>query len=668
MIVATKSVDALLKGVISPDKLMISRIDSISKSIQLDPSISTPKKELFVVSNDDIKNAKVRKEFISCVGSKHPECLIMYISKNGRELPGVDPSIFDSYLSKPKHDDVRNAFISLVEEAESKAQFNPKDEIDDVAYFSIPEPVVENNDDFINEDDSPAVTLEISEEFVDAEQNKDEEKNGDFSLLTRIRQSESWAALTAICGEVNASRIVQEVSEANVTFKQSENFVSALQENITAIMSNPDYDTTEKLTKVRSILCDKAYLKAKTNSIIEQNVESIIYAIIDKAKEEVESKTQDMNDKIIKALDRKAREEAPNVRLETIISNRAKVLLELQTLDLEIKGIASKCTNVVNDTVDSIISESCSSTGSPTLDSQIKVRFGEIVPDNLLVVLDNLFNSGANVSKEFGEMSQAVSSVIKNVYALLSYYKEEVEVLGETIRFLKANNIEDTVIANTIMKKTNRLYIHNNDFDSIAITYMLSKYHSRKQNNVLLLDLSGTEVFSMFGINTTKYSDFMEKDLIEDKLLVVSVFDDPGITVTTEEDCQRLETKLRQYAKHYSRIHIMCTPELQTVIDFFKNDVMSSNFMVDCYPTTISKMAKCIEANRVNNTATRVTLVNYVSDSSKICKDLNIMERYDMQLSTCEPLPEIRYCSLHKQDPYDVNSIIEGIEGVLRAC
>lgn len=667
MVVATKSVDSLLRGIVSPDKLMISRLDSISKAIQLDPNISEPKKEMFVVSTDDVKNIKVRKEFMDSVESKHPECLVMFVSKNGRVTPDIDTNLFDSFLSKPKKDDIRNAFIQLIEASEQRAQASSTTSVDTPEEYSEEAPAAVETKPEYNDgwDDTPAVSLKVEEAPAPKAPVKE---STDIDLVDRIRRTESWAGITSVVSEVNAANILREVSEANMTFKQSEAHIAALQENINAIMCNPEYDTSTRLSKVHSILCDKAYIKSKTNSIIEQNVEAIINVIVEKAKEVVEAKTQEMDEKIINALKYHQSEEAPNVRLATIIENRAKVLLDLQTLDLELKGIASRCTDTINDTVSDIISESTTSTGSPILDSKMKSRFGDIAPDNLLVVLDNLFMSGKNVSDEFGDMSAAVNSTIRKLYALLSYYKEETEVLGETIRFMKANNVEDTVVANTIMKKSSRLYIHNGDFDSTAITYMISKYQSRKNDNVLLLDLTGSPVFDMFGVKTTAYSSMMNMEHFQNKFLVVSTYDDTGISVSTEDDMQRLSARLLHYAKHYSKINIMCTSDQKHVIDSFKSDVISITYMVDCYPTTIKTMSKCIEDSHMDNTATRVVLVNCVSDSSRVCNDLGIMERFDIQLSTCRPVPEIRYCSLHKQDPFDVDSIVDDIGGVLRTC
>lgn len=666
MIVATKTVDSLLKGVVARENLVISAMESICKSMQLDPDISAPKKEMYIVSSDDIKNPKLRNEFESAVRMKHPKSLIMYINKNGRQISGITEDMFEAYISKPNRQVMKEKFEALISESESKAQFKISDDFKYPEKYNpqVPSNISQAEIEIALAESESAVTLNFEKQIETVAEPENEEMN----LLNRIKKSENWAALTAISQEVNASRVIQEVTEANATFRQSENYVSALSENITAILSNPEYDTTTQLSKIRAILYDKSYHKAKTNSIVEQSVEQIIVAIVDKAKQEVEAKTAEMDEKILLAFKHRGANEAPNVRLSTIIENRAKVLIELTALDLEVKGLSSKCISTINDTVDNVISSSVSSTESPILDSQIKARFGEIVPDNMLTVLDNLFVTGQESSQAFGQMSEAVNSTIRKLYKLLSLYQEESEVLADTIKYLRAKRVEDTVLANTIMKKSSRMFISNGDFDSIALTYMISKHNSRKNNNVLLLDLTGSDVLDMFGVSVMKYSNFMEQDNFNSKFLVVSVTDDAGTSITTDENNQRLSTRLLHYSKHYSMINIMCTPDQTNLINNFMSDVLSITYLVDCYPTTIKTMAKCIASSKVDNTANRLVLVNYISDSAAICRDLGIMERLDMQLTMCNPVPSIRYCSLHNQDPYEVESILNDISSVLKVC
>lgn len=663
MIVATKSGDVYLKGVVKPDKLLISRPESIGTSIRVDPAVEQPSKEAYVLTSDDLRNPKVRKEFLSNLAQKHPDSRVVFISRTNKTTPDIDPNAFDAFLSKPTTDAVREVLKQFAEDASSKAKFSARDMNAPIPEYKPAEPQEETTqeeepvEEPVEEVDVPVPVPVVEEPKSTAED--------DNYLLQRIRNAEHWAALNTVVSEVSAARIVQEVAAANAAFRQSEAYVTALSENITAIMANPSYSTQEKLTKVHSVLCDRAYVRSKTNSITEQAVENIIRAITEKATEFVSSYTDSIDESVIKAMACYEAREAPNSRLATIVENRAKVLLELNTMDLEIRGLYNICQKTLNDTVDNITSDSSPTTGSPILDSQVQNRAGVIVPEGLLDCLDLLFKGGSEMSEDFNKMSELVQSTIRKLYALLTKYQEENEVLSETIRYMQANNVEDTVVANTILKKTQRLFVYNDDYDSAAIAYMVARDESRKNDNVLLLDVSGTDFFHSSGISAVSYSKFMDNEYLNNKFMVVSTFGDDSVPTFTGDYILRMSSRLLTYSKHYSRVYIMASADQMELINAIKSEVLSISYFVDCLPKNIKKMAGVIAASSVPNTAERVVLVNYVGDSVRICTDLGIIDRYDVQMFNYPPIKELRVCLLNNTDPYDVDSIYKTVSGVM---
>ena len=670
MVVATKSVDAILKGIVSPDKLMLARMDSIIKSIQLDPAISSPKKELFVISNEDIKSAKVRKDFLEALNTKHSDCVIMFINKRGVDIPGITPDLFNSYINKPKHEDVRDAFVSLVEEAEAKAKFSVDDdlgEIDKMPEGVVSVPTTEEPEE-VEEEVKEEEPIRIEEVEVPEEQPQVEPEH-DLTLIERIRQAENWAALGAVSKEINASRVVQEIASTNATFKQSEAYVAALQESITAIMMDPDIDVKSKLDKVHAIMCDKSFISAKTSSIIEQNVEMIVRLLTEKASEEISEIASSMNEKVNMMLSRRTVVQSPNARLANIADQKAKLLIELSTIDFEIRRMLDTVVKTVNDTTDNVVESAMPTSGSALVDQQIQMKFGNLVPDTIIETLDKLFVTGKDASEEFGKLSDLVHSCIRKLYAALDLHAEEADILGNTIRYMKANKVEDTVIANSILKKATRMYITSGDFDSTAIVHLISSEAARKITNVLIVDLTKSDTFNLYGIKTNKLSNMLDsvECICDDKFSIISNFDDDSVGLNTD-NLQRLSSKLLMYAKNYSRIHLIVSDDMKEVIEFFKSDVISMNFIVNCFPRDIARFKETIASSRVDNTAMRVILINYVSDSAKICEDLGIMEWLDVQLATIPIIPELHHCALNKQDPFFVSSVQGVVGGIIDKC
>lgn len=675
MVVATKSVDALLKGLIKPDELMFSKIDAIAKFIQLDPSISSPKKDLFIISSDDMKNVKMRNDFVDALSKKHPLTLILYVNKTGKAVQGLEDNKFDRVIVKPTKQTMRDIIIELVTESERKREFQASQEIGEIDSFNpqFPDRIdVEDREGRLDhskkkEESTPIDVPEDAKEDIEQTTTSSDGQT-EFTLLERIKQAENWASIATIAKEVNASKIVQEIASTNAAFRQTETYITALEENITGILANPENTINDKLSKVRATLHDKAVISAQNNSIIEQSVNQIILALVDKSKEFIQQQTDEINERLLVAFSRRPSDEAPNVKLSTIIEDRSKLLLELQSLDLELHGVASKCISTINDTVDSVVDSSVATTGSPILDSQMKARFGDIVPDNLITVLDNLFTTGSEMSDEFNKMSGTVTSTVRKVYQLLALYREESEVLADTIRYLKANKVEDTVVANTILKKSTRLMITNGDFTSTALAYMISKYYSRKKENVLLLDLTDTPFLKHFGIRTNSYTKFLNDNLVDDKFTVVK-FDSINDSIKFDQsNIERLLARLLHFSKHYSRINVICTSNQSHIFDAIKEDAISINYLVNCTPYDIRVMRDTISSCNVENTANRVILYNYINDSKRICMDLGVMDRLDIQLAVVSPINEIQYCMYTGQDPYDVESIYQQFVEVMKVC
>lgn len=666
MIIATKSVDGLLRGIVAPENLKISKIDSIAEAITIDPSITQPVTQLYIVSNDDIKNIKVKKVLETAMASKHVDSRIIYVNKNGRNIPGITEDMFDAYLSKPTKSELEDKCSFFVKEYMAKGKFEAKDDLTTFEEYTPKDVITKVAPKEVVKEDKEIIDLHIEEQTPTI---KVEDSSSDSDLLRRIRESEgNLANLLNVTNEVTASSIIKEVASVNATYRASENYITSISEVIQSVLCNPDYTTKDALSKVSALLHDKAAIKAKTNSIVEQSVEEIILAIVDKAKTYVENKTLELDNQLMFALKHNKTIEAPNISLANIIERRTRLLLELNTEDLEIKRLADICSSTVDELVNKVSDESVSATNSPIVDSQLKVKHGSIVPENLLNTLDNLFLLGKTSSEEFGKLSALVNSSLNKVYSILALYKEESEILGDTIRFLKANNVEDTVVANTILKKTNRLFINDGDFDSQALTYLISKNNSRKSSNVLLIDTSGSNVFELLGIPTIRYSDFMEGEYMSSRLLVISTYNDPGMSVSTIEDCQRLSTRLLHYAKHYSSINVMCNTKQDVLINEFNKDVLSITYLIDCFPSSIKSMKECISKYTTKNTASRVVLVNYLADSSSICEELGVLDRLDMQLAMIPNIPELRYCALHRQDPSDVDSIVDTCKEMLMVC
>lgn len=657
MIVVTKTSDVMLKGVLDPNNTFVSKIENIISALPLDPNNFNPAREVYVVTSDDIRNVKLKKMFIDALPTKHQATSIIFIDKVGRPIDGLDLTYLETFLSKPKKDTLKQAFEDVIRDIENKKQVKTTNVVSKIEDFK---PVVgnseeENQEELFNPED--LIKVDVPEEQVDEAPKQDP-----TTLLSRIRMAENWASLNVVCQELNSSKILQELNAKNESYRQSEVHIVTLKENITAILSNPAYTVEEQLTKIRALLHDKMLIKTKTNLVQEQAIEETIMAVVDKARSYITSMTDDFNRDIITAFASKAHTEAPNVRLATILEERSKLLLELTTMDVELKQLAERCRLTINTTNDDMAENSQATTGSPILDSQLKVRYGNIVPENLVEIIDSLCKLGEDSSTEFGKLSEAITSTINKLYQLLTYYKEETETLANTMRFLQANKVEDTVIASTIMKKARRIYAVEDSPMSLTVPYMISKEQSRT-HNVMLIDFTGRPYYETFGIKVNDIDQMLNTaDVIKEHFIVF------GVPASTELNVEYFAKRLEEYAHHYEIINLVIPAVWKDFINEYADESLSISYVVDSNPYSIDTFTDVIANTHHENVGRRVILTNYIEDSASICQKLGVLDDLRTQLSAIKPITNLNVCLLHRQDPYEVASIRDDCREILDKC
>ena len=648
----------MLKGILDQNNTFVSKIENIISALPLDPNNFNPAREVYVVTSDDIRNVKVKSMFLNVLPTKHAATSVIFIDKVGKPIDGLDQTYLEAFLVKPKKEVIKQAFEEVVQNIENKKQVKTTNVIQNIEEFK-PKVEVATEDkpaDLFNPDD--LVKVDVPEEQVEEEAPKEDPT----SLLSRIRMAENWASLNVVCQELNSSKILQELNAKNETYRQSEVHLVTLRENITAILSNPNYSAEEQLTKVRALLHDKMLIKTKTNLVQEQAIEETIMAVVDKAKEYITAMSDEYTRDIITAFASKAHTDAPNVRLSTILEERSKLLLELTTMDVELKQLAERCKLAINTTNDEMAENSKATTGSPILDSQLKVRYGNIVPDNLVEIIDSLCKLGEDSSTEFGKLSESITSVINKLYQLLTYYKEETEVLANTIRFLQANNVEDTVIASTIMKKARRIYAVEDSPMSIVVPYMVSREQARN-HNVLLIDFSGRPYLSTFGVKVQDIDTLLNTaEVIKEHFTVFGVSDLGSI------DMDYFNKRIEEYAHHYEIINLIVPGVWVDFINSIADESLSISYVVDSTPYSISDFKDIITQTHHENVGRRVIITNYVGDSADICKELGVLDDLRTQLSTIKPVVNLNMCLLHNQDPYVVDSIKNDCVEILDKC
>lgn len=113
MIVSTKSASALIRRTVGPGKNVNISIDVMIEQFAVDPLISQPRKDLFIVCDDDLINKRTATKFQQAVSAKHPNVKILFINKKAKMMFENSLDGIDIMLKTPKPDEVTNAIAKL---------------------------------------------------------------------------------------------------------------------------------------------------------------------------------------------------------------------------------------------------------------------------------------------------------------------------------------------------------------------------------------------------------------------------------------------------------------------------------------------------------------------------------------------------------------------------
>ena len=163
----------MLKGILDQNNTFVSKIENIISALPLDPNNFSPAREVYVVTSDDIRNVKVKSMFLNALPTKHAATSVIFIDKVGKPIDGLDQTLLEAFLVKPKKDVIKQAFEDVIRNIENKKQVKPANVINKIEEFKPKvEPVVEDTEDeLFNPEDF--VKVDVPEEQLEVAPKED---------------------------------------------------------------------------------------------------------------------------------------------------------------------------------------------------------------------------------------------------------------------------------------------------------------------------------------------------------------------------------------------------------------------------------------------------------------------------------------------------------------
>lgn len=669
MILATSRSDVMLKKSLGKGQTTITTLERMCEQFKLDPTTATPVRDAYVITNEDISSTKTKTLFEQSLATKHPATKIIFINKSTKPIYQNGLAGIDAILQKPKPQTISQTISAVISADTMIEEINrAPTTIGEIPVYNPEtvhksEPITESAQPDIKEEEEEVkkeeLILDPVTEFKDVPVTEimQEESN----IVKRIKSAGSVADVSIIAREIQATTLIKDLVESNSTYAGIEEKLKSLNDIIMNILSDVRIKSLdEKLSKIRAVLHDKAFFASKGDTLIEQRLEEVIDAICSQTSALLQTRLDEIDTAI-----RRSREckdmGTNNTRLSGLNEIRANLTLELRTLETEIADIFRSTDRLIISTATKLSEASDKITDNEMINTQLKARESYIISDEThTAVRAALELASDKVPEEFKILKLKIVSMNKLLSKLCDIDDEIIAAQQVLINFLKSKNVEDSVIVEGLLKKALRVYIGSEGTGTTIIPYLLSRYKSRQNANVLIVDLTGFDKYKDYGIQYTNIDSYLAEMNQKEFMLVAGKIDN------TIEAAQRIVTTLIKAADYYRVINVVLTPQQRELYETIAQDVLSVNFITDTNVKNINEMREVIERSSFPNVGRRVIINKCDVPVRPIITKLGLDDQIDFQLCTIRTIPALVDASLNGYNPYGISSVDFEMEEVLK--
>lgn len=674
MIIASNDCNALLKSIFKrgdANKVMIGRPNDIFEKLQIDPRSLPNTIDAFVVSSIDMNRRKIDAQFQAALERKHPDAKVIYVCKARREDGFFGNPNIDEYLVKPKADDVAEAIYRMAAKlsekptiqssSEEAAQLSPREnKIDMKAILAEEEAATAEPEEKEKEDivDIKPEDLSTATEPEPVQDTKPADKEPE--LVTRMKRAQSVADVANLMRETNAETLLKDLAKDNANYSILENKLHALREDIANVMVDGSINMEQRLSKVRTIMYNKKYFTTQTNTIIEQYVSEIIESLTSNTIGLLDERLHQIDESI--KLSARYGNGAQNFgRLTGINEERANIIMDLNTLKQEVQEIGVKAVDTLHDITSEVAAKNQELTGNNIIDNNIKAHGSFIVDGDVIETLRNILLCADSSTDLFKTAVQKITAMIEAYNKLVSLDKEQIAATNEMVKYLKAHNIDDTVIANTLLKKSLRVFTGIEGSGRSIVPYILSQRKSKENCNVLLIDLTGTCKYEDYGIKSYDIADYKVNRYENDFVVVTG-------TCTSVESAQNLTAILTRAADFYRVINIVLPTDNKDVFDVIAHDVRVINYLTTTKRRSMEAIKEFMDNTSYENVGQRVIVNDTSATLTELSQYFGLLDRIDIGIISIPHIKQIELCSLNGLDPTTIDAVNEAFAEVSKYC
>ena len=248
------------------------------------------------------------------------------------------------------------------------------------------------------------------------------------------------------------------------------------------------------------------------------------------------------------------------------------------------------------------------------------------------------------------QIEESINAIIDILFELCDKSEEIIRHQHNVIKMLEANRVEDVIITNSLLKKTLRVFVGDDNSGRSATAITWSGVLSRR-SNTLLIDITGRDKFRDYGLNAMDLQEFMENRIEQQFLCVKSA------RILDTEEIAALIKELKTRLNYYPYVNIIVAPEDIDALNQLCEEALTVHYVTNCSTASITRVKEIVAANKVDNVARRLITIDTPVSPLMIADSVGI-DPTMCRVVTLPAIPAIRACALRHDRPYEFEDIV----------
>lgn len=471
--------------------------------------------------------------------------------------------------------------------------------------------------------------------------------------LSNVKGVEQWDEfLSAMRRDSVVKRLIQENSEYSGLIKM----IDTLDYEIECVFMDTALTADMKFDKIKELGLKRASCMASTNSITTDKIIDIISKITLSAKRTVEQQMTEYNAAISTIVANK-KAIADTSHIAQAMQQRVDIQYKLLQLSRKIVDLYKAMGTLVDDEIMSLDAKLPSS--NEFINQMVRPIGTKIfTPVNSADLANKLMKALQTNRLTASALESSVNELIELMFELFNKDREIIDYLERSNALLRANKIEDIIIADTVLKHCLRIWTGADGTGRSASAITWCGILSRRQNS-LLIDLTGKAKFKEYGITPMLLEDFMNSRP-EQRFLCVEASEIPS-----PEQLQDIIEELKTRLNYYPCINIIVDPSDISGLNQISVDALTTYYVCDCTSVSMATMKEVIAQHTYGNVARRLILIDPPISPLSIIDSLEVDPTL-FATTTLPKVPEIRACALRHDRPYEYENIVKIFEEAFR--